>query len=60
MVKYKQQKPKPQHNMTKRVGRTAYVCCWHCGLIRLNNEATQKAINKGCVDDQEEIINVTF
>lgn len=35
-----------------------YMYCGRCGLIRLNNRATQKAINKGCgglrdLDDEE-------
>ena len=35
-----------------------FVYCGRCGLIKLNNRATQKAINKGCgglrdLDDDE-------
>ena len=35
-----------------------FVYCGRCGLIRLGNKATQKAINKGCgglrdLDDEE-------
>ena len=54
-MKYKKPKTKPQHNFTRKVCRGAFWSCWHCGLIRLNNEATQQAINKGCVDDQEPV-----
>ncbi len=55
-MKYKQQKPKPQHNMTKKVRGTSFLSCWHCGLINLNNEATKKAIKRGCVDDAEPVL----
>lgn len=53
MAQYKQQKPKQEHNFGRKVGKksTAYYSCWACGLIKFNNEATRKAINKGCVDD---------
>ena len=49
MAQYKPSKPKgpPAHNMTRKVGRTGYFSCWSCGLIRLNNPATAKAIAKG-------------
>jgi len=35
-----------------------FIYCGRCGLIKLGNRATQKAINKGCVglrdlDDEE-------
>lgn len=57
MAQYKPNKPKAkkEHNITKKVGRTGYFSCWHCGLIRLNNPATAKAIAKGCVDDAEPV-----
>ncbi len=40
-----------------------FVYCGRCGLVRLNNKATTKAINKPCIGlrdlDDEEYLKVT-
>ena len=47
------------HNFNRKLHRIgAFMYCGRCGLIRLGNRATQKAINKPCVglrdlDDEE-------
>lgn len=48
-----------QHSFNRTMhAKGLFMYCNRCGLIRLNNRATQKAINKGCVglrdlDDDE-------
>lgn len=47
------------HNFNRTMhAKGMFVYCGRCGLIRLGNKATQKAINKGCgglrdLDDEE-------
>lgn len=47
------------HNFNRTMhAKGLFMYCNRCGLIRLNNRATQKAINKGCgglrdLDDEE-------
>ncbi len=37
------------HNFTRKLNCTGmYLYCCKCGLIRLGNKASQKAINKPC------------
>lgn len=48
-----------QHSFNRTMhAKGLFMYCNRCGLIRLNNRATQKAINKGCgglrdLDDDE-------
>lgn len=47
------------HNFNRHLNaKGLFVYCGRCGLIKLNNRATQKAINKPCIglrdlDDEE-------
>jgi len=47
------------HNFNRTMhAKGMFVYCGRCGLVRLGNKATQKAINKGCgglrdLDDEE-------
>ena len=47
------------HNFNRNLhAKGMFVYCGRCGLVRLGNRATQKAINKGCgglrdLDDEE-------
>lgn len=48
-----------EHSFTRTLNaKGLFVYCNKCGLIRLNNKATEKAINKQCkgardLDDEE-------
>jgi hypothetical protein len=47
------------HNFNRKLNTTGmFIYCGKCGLIKLGNKATQKAINKPCgglreLDDEE-------
>lgn len=41
-------KRKP-HAFTKQI--VGFHCCAHCGLVRLKNLATEKAVKQGCEQD---------
>lgn len=53
-----QKKPKklPPHSFLPmgRLKRIVYMYCSDCGLIRLKNEATTRAINRGCEGEKED------
>jgi hypothetical protein len=54
------EKEKPQHSwyvFSLAAGSTyrlSWQVCWRCGLVRMNNEATQKRIRAGCSGDTSE------
>ena len=42
------------HNFSKTsAAKGMFVYCSRCGLVRLGNKATQKAINKACIGLKE-------
>ena len=41
------------HNWQGRIGKLAWHYCLKCGLIRLNNRASEKAARKPCPDDND-------
>ena len=42
----------PSHNMRRKT--LHWVRCWHCGLVRLRNSATEKALNRKCPGSEED------
>lgn len=53
----KTRKKKSSHVFTNTVkGRSWPVHCIKCGLIKLNNKATRKAIKSGCIHYFDDIV----
>lgn len=36
------------HNFSAKIKHTSIFYCARCGLVPLNNEASKRAVNKGC------------